>query len=101
MAPFSQELESSQNPGRFNTLVFDEGERGPDNALRYQFETIARMPEQEQRLVRGVLDALTLSNNGSAYIDHHTRSFARELGLEQLTTPVRSPRNIVAQMRHL
>lgn len=32
-----------------------------------------------------------LSDNGSAYIDHRTRSFARELGLEPLTTPVRSP----------
>lgn len=45
-----------------DALVFDEGERGPDDALRYQFETIARMPEQEQQLVRGVLDALILKN---------------------------------------
>lgn len=29
-----------------------------------------------------------LTDNGSAYIDHRTRSFARELGLEPLTTPV-------------
>ncbi|AYR24479.1 IS3 family transposase [Herbaspirillum rubrisubalbicans] len=34
-----------------------------------------------------------LSDNGSAYIDHRTRSFARELGLEPLTTPVRSPQS--------
>jgi hypothetical protein len=45
-----------------DALVFDEGERGPDDALRYQFETIGRMPEQEQQLVRGVLDALILKN---------------------------------------
>lgn len=31
-----------------------------------------------------------LSDNGSAYIDHRTRNFAQELGLEPLTTPVRS-----------
>ncbi|MGC2971772.1 IS3 family transposase [Paraburkholderia aspalathi] len=34
-----------------------------------------------------------LSDNGSAYIDHRTRSFARELGLKPLTTPVRSPQS--------
>lgn len=33
------------------------------------------------------------TDNGSAYIDHRTRSFARELGLEPLTTPVRSPQS--------
>ncbi|GAB5097610.1 hypothetical protein YK56LOC_33260 [Caballeronia sp. HLA56] len=34
-----------------------------------------------------------LSDNGSAYIDHRTRRFARELGLVPLTTPVRSPQS--------
>ena len=34
-----------------------------------------------------------LTDNGSAYIDHRTRTFARELGLEPLTTPVRSPQS--------
>ena len=34
-----------------------------------------------------------LTDNGSAYIDHRTRSFARELGLQPLTTPVRSPQS--------
>ena len=34
-----------------------------------------------------------LTDNGSAYIYHRTRSFARELGLEPLTTPVRSPQS--------
>lgn len=34
-----------------------------------------------------------LSDNGLAYIDHRTHSFARELGLEPLTTPARSPQS--------
>ncbi|MDP9651881.1 transposase InsO family protein [Paraburkholderia caledonica] len=34
-----------------------------------------------------------LSDNGSSDIDHRTRSFARELGLEPVTTPVRSPQS--------
>lgn len=32
-------------------------------------------------------------DNSSAYIDHRTRSFAHELSLEPLTTPVRSPQS--------
>ncbi len=48
-----------------------------------------------------------LSDNGSAYIDYRTRSFARELGLEPLTTPVRSPQSngmaewFVKTMKHI
>jgi transcriptional regulator with XRE-family HTH domain len=57
-----------------DTLVFDEGERGPDDALRYQFETIARMPEQEQQLVRGVLDALILKNQVAGAIARVTEN---------------------------
>ncbi|WP_250468071.1 hypothetical protein [Caballeronia sp. GAFFF2] len=34
--------------------------------MRCQFETIARMPEQDQQLVRGVLDALIFKNQAGA-----------------------------------
>jgi putative transposase len=34
-----------------------------------------------------------LSDNGSGYIAKQTKSFARELGLEPLTTPVTSPQS--------
>jgi putative transposase len=34
-----------------------------------------------------------LSDNGSGYIAKHTKSFARDLGLEPLTTPVTSPQS--------
>ena len=43
-------------------LVFDEEERGPSDALRYQFETISRMSEHEQEVVRELLDALIVKN---------------------------------------
>ncbi len=45
-----------------DALVFDPGERGPDDALRYQFETVSRMSEHEQQLVRELLDALIVKN---------------------------------------
>lgn len=43
-------------------LVFDEKERGPSEALRYQFETVSRLPEHEQEVVRGLLDAVIVKN---------------------------------------
>lgn len=43
-------------------LVFDEKERGPADALRYQFETISRMSAHEQEVVRELLDAVIVKN---------------------------------------
>ena len=43
-------------------LVFDEDERGPSDALRYQFETISRMSEHEQEIARELLDALIIKS---------------------------------------
>ncbi len=43
-------------------LVFDEQERGPSDALRYQFETVSRMSEHEQETVRELLDAIIVKN---------------------------------------
>jgi hypothetical protein len=37
-------------------------ECGPDDRLRYQFEVISRMPMNEQKLVRGLLDAVIVKN---------------------------------------
>ena len=43
-------------------LVFDENERGPSDALRYQFETISRMSAHEQDTVRELLDAIIIKS---------------------------------------
>jgi hypothetical protein len=42
--------------------VFDEDERGPSDALRYQFETVSRMSDHEQETVRELLDAIIVKN---------------------------------------
>jgi transcriptional regulator with XRE-family HTH domain len=41
-------------------LVFDEGERGPTNGLRYQFEAVSQLMESEQAVVREVLEGLII-----------------------------------------
>ena len=43
-------------------LVFDQGERGPDEMLRYQFETVSRFSEHERQVVRELLDAIIAKN---------------------------------------
>ena len=43
-------------------LVFDAKERGPTEALRYQFETVSRLPEHEQEVVRELLDAVIVKS---------------------------------------
>lgn len=43
-------------------LVFDQDERGPDETLRYQFETVSRFSEHERQVVRELLDAIIIKN---------------------------------------
>ena len=45
-----------------NMLVFDEEERSPSDALRYQFETVSRMSEHEQQMVRELREAVIVKN---------------------------------------
>jgi transcriptional regulator with XRE-family HTH domain len=58
-------------------LVFDEQERGPSDALRYQFETISRMSEHEQEIVREVLDALIVKNQVAGALERVTKPAAK------------------------
>ena len=43
-----------------DALLFEEGERGPDDELRLQFDAIARMPKKDKQFVQEVLDSLLL-----------------------------------------
>lgn len=39
-----------------DNLVFEEGERGPDDELLLQFGALSRMPPEETRIVKALLD---------------------------------------------
>jgi len=41
-------------------LIFEPEERGPDDTLRYQFEAVSQLPEDEQAVVREVLESLII-----------------------------------------
>jgi transcriptional regulator with XRE-family HTH domain len=58
-------------------LVFDEQERGPSDALRYQFETVSRMSEHEQEVVRELLDALIVKNQVAGALERVTPPTAK------------------------
>jgi putative transposase len=66
-----------------------EGIKGEDvqdlmiTAVEYRFGPVNRLPQTIE----------WLSDNGSGYIAHDTRSLAREMGLEPRTTPVQSPQS--------
>jgi putative transposase len=40
-----------------------------------------------------ILNTFSISDNGSAYTAEQTRLFARQINLQPVTTPVRSPQN--------
>jgi transcriptional regulator with XRE-family HTH domain len=58
-------------------LVFDEEERGPSDALRYQFETISRMSEHEQEMVRELLDAVIVKNQVTGALERVAKPAAK------------------------
>jgi transcriptional regulator with XRE-family HTH domain len=60
-----------------DVLVFDEQERGPSDALRYQFEAISRMSEHEQETVRELLDAIIVKNQVTGAIERASKSALR------------------------
>ncbi|PNS12689.1 transcriptional regulator [Mixta theicola] len=59
-------------------LVFDEQERGPDEQLRYQFETISRMPQYEQDVIRELLDAMIIKNQVAGAMARVAQGTAKE-----------------------
>jgi transcriptional regulator with XRE-family HTH domain len=43
-----------------DVLVFEEGERGPSDELRLQFEAVSHMPEDERRIVKALLEGMIM-----------------------------------------
>jgi len=41
-------------------LLFEDAERGPDDELRLQFDTITRLDEEEKRVIRELIDGMII-----------------------------------------
>ena len=44
-------------------LLFDEGERGPDDDLRLHFEALTRLDPEERQLVKGLIESVVLKHD--------------------------------------
>lgn len=45
-----------------DTLIFGEGERGPDESLRLQFEVLSQFDEEDKQVAQEVLEGLILKH---------------------------------------
>jgi len=43
-------------------LVFDDGERGPDEGLRLQFEAVSKMSDEEKTIIKALLDGMIVKH---------------------------------------
>jgi len=43
-------------------LVFNDGERGPDEDLRLQFEAVSQMSDEEKKIIRALLDGMIVKH---------------------------------------
>jgi transcriptional regulator with XRE-family HTH domain len=50
-----------------DVLLFDEGERGPDDDFRLQFEAICKLDPNEKMVIKDVLDALLLKHEAKRW----------------------------------
>ncbi|WP_348072231.1 RstR family transcriptional repressor [Polaromonas sp.] len=71
-------------------LVFDEKERSPSEALRYQFETVSRLSEHEQEVVRELLDAVIIKNQVAGALERVAKPPAKVKRTPVPTKPKRA-----------
>ena len=45
-----------------DSLLFEDGERGPDDELRLQFEAVSAMPAEDKELAKSMLEAIILKH---------------------------------------
>ena len=50
-----------------DALLFEEGERGPDEELRYQFEALARFRPEEKKVAKTVIESLILKHEAERW----------------------------------
>lgn len=51
-----------------DALVFEEGERGPSEEMRLQFEAVCQLPDEDQRVVRAMLDGMIVKHQAKRMV---------------------------------
>ena len=50
-----------------DVLVFDEGERGPDDEFRLHFEALLKLDEDERRVIKELLEGMILKHEAKRW----------------------------------
>jgi len=50
-----------------DSLVFDDGERGPDEDLRLQFEALSQFSSEEKKIAKAVIESLILKHEARRF----------------------------------
>lgn len=50
-----------------DSLVFDDGERDPDEDLRLQFEALSQFSPEEKKIAKAVIESLILKHDASRF----------------------------------
>ena len=53
-------------------LIFDKDERGPDDSLRFQFETVSQFEEEDKKVAQAVLEGLILKYQAKQSLQRQT-----------------------------
>ena len=51
-----------------DALVFEEGERGPSQEMRLQFEAVSQLPDEDQKVVKAVLDGIIVKHQAKRMV---------------------------------
>lgn len=55
-------------------LVFDEGERGPNDKLKLHFEAVSQLEPDEQRTIMEIIDGMLLKHDAKRYLNRASNS---------------------------
>jgi transcriptional regulator with XRE-family HTH domain len=64
-------------------LLFDEDERGPDDELRLQFDVIARLDEEERRVIRELIDGMIIKYQAKRNAQRFPADFMFQLDADE------------------
>ncbi len=51
-----------------DALVFEEGERGPSEEMRLQFEAVSLLPDEDRRIVKALLDGMIVKHQAKRMV---------------------------------
>ena len=73
-------------------LLFEDGERGPDEELRLQFEAVAAMQPQEKELAKALLDAIIVKAQVASTLRRHSAATPAPVAAPSRTAAARAKR---------